>query len=149
MQPTVTFYSNELSQFLSGKECKKSSCHTKIATSDTFCIKHHFKFVLQLIYSNNMAGDEFNQKIWPRVSFETINMRFPLNWPKSPCVTLIQRFDYIWSYPDTQIPSRQHTQGVKSDQNLFGHRGRKCKQVFLFHSPALFCIFCHQGIYLW
>ena len=72
MQPKVTFYSNELSQFLSGKECKKSSYHTKIATGDTFCIKHHFKFFLQLINSNNMAGDEFDQKIWPRVTFEKI-----------------------------------------------------------------------------
>ena len=44
MQPKVTFYSNELSRFLSGKECKKSSCHTEIATEDTFCIKHHFNF---------------------------------------------------------------------------------------------------------
>ena len=70
MQPKVTFYSNELSQFLSGKECKKSSYHTKIATGDTFCIKHHFNFFLQLIYSHNMAGDELDQKIWPRVTFE-------------------------------------------------------------------------------
>ena len=70
MQPKVTFYSNELSQFLSGKECKKSSYHTKIATGDTFCIKHHFKFFVQLIHSNNMADDELNQKIWPAVTFE-------------------------------------------------------------------------------
>ena len=33
-----TFYSNELSNLLSGKECKKSSCHTKVAITDTFCI---------------------------------------------------------------------------------------------------------------
>ena len=59
------FVSNELSQFLSGMECKKSSCHTKIATSDTYCIKHHFKYFLQLIYSNNMAGEEFEQKFGP------------------------------------------------------------------------------------
>ena len=65
MQPKVTFYSNELSQFLSGKECKKSSYHTKIGTGDTFCIKHHFNLFLQLIYSNNMAGDEFDQKFGP------------------------------------------------------------------------------------
>ena len=70
MQPKVTFYSNELSQFLSGMECKKSSCHTKIAFGDTFCIKLYFKKILQLMYSNNMAGDEFDQKIWPRVTFE-------------------------------------------------------------------------------
>ena len=79
MQPKVTFYSNELSQFLSGKECKKSSYHTKIATGDTFCIEHHFKQFLQLIYSNNMAGDEFNQKIRPRVIYKKL---FGKNWAK-------------------------------------------------------------------
>ena len=72
MQPKVIFYSNERSRFLSGKECKKSSCHTEIATEDTFCMKHHFNFFLQSIYSNNMTGDEFDQKIWPRVTFEKI-----------------------------------------------------------------------------
>ena len=70
MQPKFTFYSNELSHFLSGKECKKSSCHTELATEDTFCIKHNFKFFLQSIYSNSMTGDEFDQKIWARVTFE-------------------------------------------------------------------------------
>ena len=70
MKQKVTFYTNELSHFLSGEECKKSSCPTKIATGDTFCIKHRFKFFLHLIYSNTMAEGEFNQKIWPRVTFK-------------------------------------------------------------------------------
>ena len=72
MQQKVTFYANELSHFLSGKECKKSSCPTKIATEHTFCITHHFKFVLLSIYSNNIAEDEFKQKIWPRVTLKKI-----------------------------------------------------------------------------
>ena len=38
---------------------------------------------------------------------------------------------------------------MKIDHNLFGHRARKCKKVFLDHFPALFCIFCHWGIYFW
>ena len=79
MQLKVTFYANELSHFLSGKECKKSSCPTKIATEDTYNIKHCFKFFLPLIYSNTMAEDEFNQKICPRVTFKTI---FWKNWAK-------------------------------------------------------------------
>ena len=70
MQQKVTFYANELSHFLSGKECKKSSCPTKIATEDTYNIKHSFKFFLPLIYSNTMAEDELNQKIWFRVTFQ-------------------------------------------------------------------------------
>ena len=79
MQQKVTFYANELSHFLSGKECKKSSCPTKIATEDTYNIKHCFKFFLPLIYSNTMAEDEFNQKICPRVTPKTI---FWKNWAK-------------------------------------------------------------------
>ena len=38
---------------------------------------------------------------------------------------------------------------------MFGHRAREfnfencCKKAILDHFSALFCIFCHQGIYLW
>ena len=79
MQQKVTFYANELSHFLSGKECKKSISPNKIATEDTFYIKHCFKFFLHLIYSNTMAEDEFNQKICPKVTLKTI---FWKNWAK-------------------------------------------------------------------
>ena len=59
----------------------------------------------------------------------------------------------IWPHMELptwlKYPPDSTHRGWKLTKKNFGHMARKCKKVMLDHFPALFCIFCHQGIYLW